>query len=1137
MKKLLVLVVAALVAAGAFAERTISAVSVQDGIATVSFAGEGPEYSTLVLAYGVGLGGVAIEDWEHNVCVGQIAEGQDTLAVALPSGWGTTYTNAKFYLYNGIVDRPDSYVMDGLAAFWDVLTRKIDPSDAAAPRKWRDSVGGFEFVSLYTAVVENRTIRFTSDAVLDAESSSLLLDNGIVTVESMLTVYNPNVEMILGTAKSGLDWFNFNLTKTVGQSMYFTKAAKSPSSSWVSGIKIVDTESTYSAVYDQTGSSGTLTAAYRNGLDEWNTEPSYWNGGTDRMILKSGWFRTLRIYNRELAADELKANAAVDRARYIDLSTTDEISSSWRFSSAGASRATVVTAVSGEHGSISGGGRFLVGDTVELSATPDADCSFQCWLGLPAGVDATRSSISFPAPVEELAIRAVFRTNAAPFGPVGRTLDITSVIKDSDGNPVAVTVGFGDAVVDGTERFDTLYMAYGSADAGEEIREWPAVRPIRAMMTNEVSCQVSLPEGWGQSVRALRFFFIDHVDADSYVKDGLVAQWDGTDNVATGTHDPAATVWRDRIAGREFALYGVTDWSENAIGFEGTSTSYGLLSAENTAQTFGKTGQPRTIETCFDTRQAAPGSGWGSCVLDGPYNMLVAAWESTGYFSSLNQPIYAVDLSSPEHQVSLAYGIDGNQPQVFVDGRTPAVTGTDKWDNLADVGGQTWIGIGGKSKRYPTKGKIYSLRVYHATLTGAQREVNLAVDRKIVQGEVSTGTTVSCSPALFSDSSVKGKFSVVAEVRFGTVTGTGAYDEGSEVTLSVTMQEGCGFVRWLGNLPAGVDPTSQSITFVPTEDIVLTAEVWTPWVVVFDDQGIVTEIYNPNLGWRLGVTADADRGLTVTKVIAGELETLDLSEVEAHTGYKVVAIGNSVFRERETPRYIRHAGSDIRSIGASAFYRSFIERFDPVTLPGLESIGESAFEESKIKVLWAPNLKTAAERAFYQSTLTNCVKGEVFDIPMERFAFGGLPGMTGSLTIDSPSTTIAYTFLWQTGLTNITVNSPVTKIDSWGLGEYWRGDVDIYWNVAAPTEFGPYSCIGTELIANRYMRLHIRSDAQGWRKCPYFVPIADIPDKYKTPAYGWMPSAIGWIETAREGYVDTCRCWLIYHQGLMLIIR
>ena len=36
------------------------------------------------------------------------------------------------------------------------------------------------------------------------------------------------------------------------------------------------------------------------------------------------------------------------------------------------------------------------------------------------------------------------------------------------------------------------------------------------------------------------------IDADSYVQRGLVAQWDGIDNLATGTHVADTNVWVDR---------------------------------------------------------------------------------------------------------------------------------------------------------------------------------------------------------------------------------------------------------------------------------------------------------------------------------------------------------------------------------------------------------------------------------------------------------------------------------------------------------------------------------------------------------------------------------------------------------------
>ena len=39
-----------------------------------------------------------------------------------------------------------------------------------------------------------------------------------------------------------------------------------------------------------------------------------------------------------------------------------------------------------------------------------------------------------------------------------------------------------------------------------------------------------------------------------YVQDGLIAQWDGIDNAATGTHVASTNRWTDLVAGREFVM-------------------------------------------------------------------------------------------------------------------------------------------------------------------------------------------------------------------------------------------------------------------------------------------------------------------------------------------------------------------------------------------------------------------------------------------------------------------------------------------------------------------------------------------------------------------------------------------------------
>ena len=80
--------------------------------------------------------------------------------------------------------------------------------------------------------------------------------------------------------------------------------------------------------------------------------------------------------------------------------------------------------------------------------------------------------------------------------------------------------------------------------------------------------------------------------ASFYVQDGLVACWDGIENAGSGIHDSAATAWKDLVAGREFALTGVTV-NDDRMTFAGTMSgspsridSYGTLSAADTTSTF-----------------------------------------------------------------------------------------------------------------------------------------------------------------------------------------------------------------------------------------------------------------------------------------------------------------------------------------------------------------------------------------------------------------------------------------------------------------------------------------------------------------------------------------------------------------------
>ena len=58
----------------------------------------------------------------------------------------------------------------------------------------------------------------------------------------------------------------------------------------------------------------------------------------------------------------------------------------------------------------------------------------------------------------------------------------------------------------------------------------------------------------------------------SYVQDGLITQWDGIDNVGTGTHDPNATVWKDLAGNLDLTLTANGSWTNgNALSVNGAS--------------------------------------------------------------------------------------------------------------------------------------------------------------------------------------------------------------------------------------------------------------------------------------------------------------------------------------------------------------------------------------------------------------------------------------------------------------------------------------------------------------------------------------------------------------------------------------
>ena len=107
--------------------------------------------------------------------------------------------------------------------------------------------------------------------------------------------------------------------------------------------------------------------------------------------------------------------------------------------------------------------------------------------------------------------------------------------------PATTTIGltFG-AGLPGT---NTLYIAYGRSDAGADIDAWDHCEKVAVLEPETMSFTAAVPEGWGTSVPAFRFFLVDGVPLPyDYAIEYLEAT--GTQSIDTGIHPSDRTLSR-----------------------------------------------------------------------------------------------------------------------------------------------------------------------------------------------------------------------------------------------------------------------------------------------------------------------------------------------------------------------------------------------------------------------------------------------------------------------------------------------------------------------------------------------------------------------------------------------------------------
>ena len=225
----------------------------------------------------------------------------------------------------------------------------------------------------------------------------------------------------------------------------------------------------------------------------------------------------------------------------------------------------------------------------------------------------------------------------------------------------------------------------------------------------------------------------DGIAASLYVQGGLVACWDGIENAGAGTHDADATVWKDIVGGREFALTGTTVEADRMT-FAGNATSYGALSAAGTAATFGAA-MNGTLEIVYVTRdnsvdqillqtpRDSVGMAFGD-IISGTTHILVP------YNGAVAQPAFAFSSGAVTNSVSVRY-TSGAPVSARANG---AALSRLNSGNLSGEGTETIIGtrINKESSHFP--GSIYCIRLYSRQLTDGEIAYNNVVDQARFRG-------------------------------------------------------------------------------------------------------------------------------------------------------------------------------------------------------------------------------------------------------------------------------------------------------------------------------------------------------------------------------------------------------------------
>lgn len=219
--------------------------------------------------------------------------------------------------------------------------------------------------------------------------------------------------------------------------------------------------------------------------------------------------------------------------------------------------------------------------------------------------------------------------------------------------------------------------------------------------------------------------------ARDYVQTGLIAHWDGIENVGYGLpHDSTATVWKD-LTGRHdlTGVEGNYSWQDNAFYASAqnsqVATSVARASTSITAY--------RTVEVVFEAESSIINSGSKRCIFSSgnKYRFLWCHFNGTKriQFCEKHPSLENVDFTVHHHVAATYAGTDSDANTtvdgLYLDGQQQTAGSYDEtWGQFDSV-----FALGyGRNSAYSFRGKIYAIRLYDRELTADEIAANAAID-------------------------------------------------------------------------------------------------------------------------------------------------------------------------------------------------------------------------------------------------------------------------------------------------------------------------------------------------------------------------------------------------------------------------